>query len=100
MPRSLIPGGNRLWARDVKLNRDSGTGFDPSVTVGEDGNALIAWSFYEIGNMKVYAQSLDSNGNRLWSVNMLVNSNVEKNHATWSPRRFAVQWKFYRSVVR
>jgi len=68
--------GNKLWAADVRINSDNGTAFQecPAVAVDGSGNAVVVWTDNRNGNDDVYAQRLDTNGNRVWAMDIRVNA--------------------------
>ena len=72
----LDGSGNRLWPADVRVSSDSGTAQQDSPTVAMygDGNAIVVWHDYRNGDADIYAQKLDGSGNKLWAVDVRVNS--------------------------
>ena len=79
----LDASGNRLWLTDLQVNSDSGTvsQYNPSVAVDGSGNAIIVWSDSRnseiyVRGLEVFAQRLDINGNRLWTMDVQVNRYV------------------------
>jgi len=61
--------GSRLWQPDgTPVNSAQDVQFDPRVVSDGDGGALVAWSDYRNHtDYSVFAQRLDSAGNRLWA---------------------------------
>ena len=70
--------GNRLWARDVRVNSDTGAASQnhPAIASDSSGNLLLVWGDSRNGNYDIYAQKIDSNGNRLWAQDVRVNSDT------------------------
>jgi len=76
----LDVGGNRLWAQDMRVNGDSGTALQasPAVVADGSGNVVVVWSETRNGDwddVDIYAQRLDTSGNRLWVEDKRVNGN-------------------------
>jgi tetratricopeptide (TPR) repeat protein len=80
--------GNPQWgSSDIKVNTDSLLEqAGPSVAVDPNGNIIVVWSDERHGstNDTIYAQKLDTNGNRLWDT-----SDVRVNQNTSSCTRVA-----------
>jgi hypothetical protein len=76
----LDADGNRLWPADVRVSTDSDEGYqhDPSVAGDRNGNAIVVWGESRSGEdaAEVYAQRLDTDGNRLWAADIRVNSDA------------------------
>jgi hypothetical protein len=77
--QKLDPNGNRLWAADVRVNEDISRfdrwRYSPAVTLDEYGNIFVVWEdIRNNGQEDIYAQKLDTNGNKLWVANVKVNS--------------------------
>jgi len=75
--QKLDGGGSRLWAADVRVKSNIGTAGDwspPSVVVGRNGNAAVAWKDSRNGKWDIYAQELDGSGNPLWAADVRINS--------------------------
>jgi hypothetical protein len=74
----LDTNGNKLWAADVRVNSDAGTEWKARPAVGADasGNAVIVWQDDRNTDWDIYAQKLDSNGNKLWAADVRVNSDT------------------------
>ena len=62
--------GTTLWTADgVAVCNESHDQYDPVMTADGTGGAVIAWRDYRPGNIDIYAQRIDSNGNALWAAN-------------------------------
>jgi hypothetical protein len=74
--QKLDRSGTKLWAGDVRVNSDSGTAIQshPAVAVDGSGKAIVVWKDGLSGDMDIYAQRLDGDGERLWAVDVRVNS--------------------------
>ena len=74
--QKLDVSGNRLWAMDVRVNLDTGSANQWSVTVAADsnGNTVVAWMDNRSGDDDIYAQKLDTSRNKLWATDVRVNS--------------------------
>ena len=72
----LDGSGNKVWAVDVRVNSDSGTGCqgDSAVAMDGGGNAVVVWSDDRNGHDDIYAQKLNGNGGKLWTVDVRINS--------------------------
>jgi hypothetical protein len=72
----LDASGNRLWMSDVRINSgaDGESQWLPAVAVDRDGNSIVAWQHYLIGDADIYAQKLDRNGNKLWGPDVRIDS--------------------------
>jgi hypothetical protein len=64
-------GGNMLWtANGVGVRSDPGTpgkAYAPTIAPDGSGNAIITWYDDRSGKWDIYAQRVDSSGNRLWT---------------------------------
>lgn len=70
--------GNRVWQGDVRVNSDSGTAPQrtPAIAMDSSGQPMIVWTDYR-SDVSIYAQRLDTAGNRLWVSDLHVSSYVE-----------------------
>jgi hypothetical protein len=62
--------GNMLWTTDGVVVRSQGTpgvGFMPAIVPDGSRGAIITWIDTRFGPNDIYAQRVDSNGNRLWT---------------------------------
>ena len=67
-------GGKRLWENGlgsgdyngVPVSTATNSQFNPSIINDESGGAIIIWHDSRSGASDIYAQRIDSNGNRLW----------------------------------
>jgi len=70
--------GNRMWVADVRVDSDSGTAsqWHPDVAVDEAENLYIVWedSRDRNGDVDIYAQKIDGQGNKSWAFDVRVNS--------------------------
>jgi len=77
------PAGNSQWGpSDLKVHTDSAlVQYGPSVAIDPNGNLIVVWSDERHGstNDSIYAQKLDTNGNKLWDT-----SDVRVNQYTTS----------------
>jgi hypothetical protein len=104
--QKLGGNGNWLWAADVQVSSEGGTGYQrfPAVAVDRSGNAIVVWENYRGGDSSdIYAQKLDGNGNRLWAASVRVSSN-SGTASQWSPAvavdgsgKAIVVWHDYRN---
>jgi hypothetical protein len=76
LAQKLDSDGNKLWAGDVRVDSDAGTAgqITPEMTIDTKGNAIIVWQDFRNGNADIYAQKLNTSGNKLWMGDQLVNS--------------------------
>jgi hypothetical protein len=68
--------GSKLWPVDVHVSSD-GEGenrYAGDVAVDGSGNISVVWQDYRNDDCDIYAQKLDRSGNRLWIVDVRVNS--------------------------
>ena len=64
-----------IWSGFLRLERPDGAGQNSSVVALDgNGNAVVVWADSRNGHYDIYAQRLDSNGNRLWAQDTRVNS--------------------------
>jgi len=72
----LDVAGNRLWNDDLRVHAGCGAAVqdDPAVAVGSGGNAIVVWKDWRTGDAGIYAQRLDTDGNRLWAADIQVNA--------------------------
>ncbi len=87
--RKVAPNGVRLWDADVRVNAADlhAESFAPVIALVLDnqGNAIIVWEDYRNDPSKgdIYAQKMDTNGNRVWLNEVRVNSDSgSTRHAT------------------
>ncbi|MDD4304804.1 MAG: prepilin-type N-terminal cleavage/methylation domain-containing protein [Patescibacteria group bacterium] len=77
--------GNALWANDKKINNDVGVAsqYSPNINIDSNDDIYIVWTDDRNGNLDIYAQKFDTNGNALWDPNDLrVNINLEQSPQT------------------
>ncbi len=67
--------GNKIWSQDLKVNTntDASDQYDPSVAVDKYGNLYFVWTDERNGNKDIYAQKYDSNGNKIWNNDEILN---------------------------
>jgi hypothetical protein len=72
----LDAAGNKLWSTDLRVNSGSDTASqsNPAVAVDGGGNAFVVWQDRRDGGSDIYAQRLDTDGNRTWDTDLRVNS--------------------------
>ena len=67
LAQKIGPNGQRRWTNDVKVNSDSGHHQRfMAVDVSPAGVSVVAWVDERHGGEDIYAQRLDSQGNRVW----------------------------------
>jgi len=98
--------GNRLWLYDVRVNTQSMSFYQGNAAVAIDaaGQAVIVWEDCRNGKEDIYAQKLDSSGNRLWPGDVRVNSDsisndvyqFDPNVALDSNGQAVIVWNDYR----
>lgn len=68
--------GNRLWTNDLRINTDTGTAlqFEPAIATDAAGTLWVTWVDNRNGNNDIYAQRINSSGERLWREEVQVNS--------------------------
>ena len=66
--QQLDGNGNRLWLEDSQMDEgvSDNTPYHPAISVDRIGNVIVVWEDYRNGNKDIYAQKLNSLGNRLW----------------------------------
>jgi hypothetical protein len=57
--------------------------YDPDSVVDSDGNIYVVWTDERNGDEDIYMQKLDSNGNRIWTSDKIIN--IETNNGQNSP---------------
>jgi len=69
----------RVWPSDLLVNSDGGSTHqsEPSIAIDSTDTIYIAWTDERNGNKDIYAQKLDTGGNRLWTVDLRVNINPD-----------------------
>jgi len=68
-------GGQTVWTPD-NIIASAYTNFNqksPSLAISTDNNIFLSWTDERNGNQDIYAQKLDSSGNRLWNDDLRVN---------------------------
>jgi hypothetical protein len=98
--QKLGPDGSRLWASDKLISVGNNTApyypveTAPAIAV-DDGRFFVAWHDYR-GGWDIYAQRLDSDGNRLWPSDVRVNRDHPGSnrwpHAAAFSGRFTIVW--------
>jgi len=76
--QKLDSDGMRMWPADIKVNDDSeeATQSAPAAAVNSDGDLWVVWvDNRNEGDNDIYAQGLDSNGDRIWDTDRPVNQN-------------------------
>lgn len=72
----ISPAGANIWASEVKANSD-GAGachINPYLKIDSNNNIYVAWTDNRDGNQDIYAQKIDSDGNKLWGSDVKINS--------------------------
>jgi len=73
--QKIGPGGQRLWANDIRVNADVGHGqYYMAVGVDVQGTVVVAWVDDRNGGEDIYAQRLDANGSRKWPADVKVSA--------------------------
>ena len=70
--------GQPLWTPDnlqVNAYANYNQSF-PSLAIDTSNNIYLSWTDERNGNQDIFAQKIDSNGNRLWAADMRVNINL------------------------
>ena len=70
--------GNRLWASDLRVNSDVGQTWQghPALAMETDGSVIVAWADErsdQTDRRDVYAQRINTNGNKIWGSDVKVN---------------------------
>jgi hypothetical protein len=74
-----------IWTENLHLDLiDSGNQGDPAIIALGDGTLVIAWVDNRNGHCDIYAQRIDADGNRLWSQEARINSDMGST-AQWEP---------------
>jgi hypothetical protein len=70
----LNTSGEQLWPADVHINSDMGAARQtaPTVVVNRNGNAFMMWEDRRNGNRDVYAQGINTVGNKSWLTDLQV----------------------------
>jgi hypothetical protein len=64
-----------IWENRLRLDRlDGAEKQRPAIAVGNDGYATAVWLVDSGSKADIYAQRLDSQGNRVWETDVIVNS--------------------------
>ena len=64
-----------IWSSSLRLERSDGAAQNNAVIAMDgSGNTVVVWADSRNGNYDIYAQRLDSSGNRLWAQDTRVNS--------------------------
>jgi len=83
----LAPDSGLLWSADVEVPA-SGDAWqsEPSVAACPGGDALVVWKDNRVtrGSNDIFGQRLDALGSRLWTEDLLVNSNSADPETVWS----------------
>lgn len=73
--------GGKIWVSDVRVNADIGSVFrySPGVAVGLNGEIFVVWRDLrndpgDHSDADIYAQRLNTNGTRLWTTDLRINS--------------------------
>jgi len=77
--QSYNASGTPLWASDQRINSDTGstTQNSPTIAINSADVIFIAWTDERNGNQDIYAQKLDTAGNKLWATDVRVNINAD-----------------------
>jgi hypothetical protein len=73
--------GKLLWGRDaIRVAASSLNQLNPEIVSDDDGGVIIAWEDFRGEDQQIYAQRLDSLGNRLWDERgiLICQTNKEK----------------------
>lgn len=74
-----------IWTENLHLDLiDSGNQGEPAIIALGDGTLVIAWVDNRNGHCDIYAQRIDADGNRLWSQEVRINSDMGST-AQWGP---------------
>ena len=71
--------GHRMWATDILVNSDTISHYqwDPMVVTVGDSSSIVVWRESPSGDYgDIYAQKLDSTGDRVWPIEIRVHSNI------------------------
>jgi hypothetical protein len=81
--QSIDQTGNRSWPTDKRVNAGNGTAkqITPAIAADPAGNAVVVWRDLRNESCAIYAQALDSSGNRLWKADQHI-ANVRYCQAT------------------
>ena len=68
--------GNKIWTNDLKINTDGGATdqYSPVIDIDSSGNLYFAWTDERNSNKDVYAQKYDTNGNKIWTNDLKINT--------------------------
>jgi len=71
--------GTRAWTSDIQVNMNSGAILDqpPAITTNTAGDALVIWGENRGNGDNIYAQRVDTIGNRLWLDDQRVNETAD-----------------------
>lgn len=81
--QSINQTGNRSWPTDKRVSAGNGTAqqVTPAIAADPAGNAVVVWRDLRNESCAIYAQALDSSGNRLWKADQHI-ANVRYCQAT------------------
>jgi hypothetical protein len=72
--QKINAAGTKTWQTDLRVNSTGDEAF-PAVATDSNGNAVVVWASLRDGsNLNIYAQKIDSNGNKLWSKDVQINN--------------------------
>lgn len=94
--------GNSLWTTDGVIVTNAGDDQSyPRITEDGYGGVVVVWRDYRNGNFDIYAQRIDSNGNRLWNSDGVVICDTTGNQLSHSVElsgdKVIICWQDYRS---
>ncbi len=71
------PDGVKQWVNDIRINSDTGNAIQENPVIVEDfnGNFYVVWQDNRNGNLDIYMQMIDSNGNKLIEFDVRINKN-------------------------
>ena len=77
----LDQNGNRLWPQDQRINDIVGTEGNKNIVAKENEAIWIVWEDSRNGDLDIYSQKINRNGDRLWTQDICVNcsSSNQKN---------------------
>jgi len=71
----IRPDGRKAWAQDVQISAATAVSPTlPTVTIGLNENAFMAWQSPSAGSVGIFLQKLDGRGNRIWPADVRVDS--------------------------
>ncbi len=72
--------GNSVWGKNgIQISSQSGSQTNARIIKAKTGSVIITWQNEQNGNSEIYAQKINSSGQRLWSANGIPITQVEKN---------------------